>query len=150
MFYFTILICCRDIKGKIAQKIDSGIKFEIDDPAIEFNFDDTIASVPETHESFGMPIRPASSSPTEEVLRKWKNRSFIDRPEDSGIQSNPRETGQSPDGHRAETSIRKQVLTDLRNNVKKTMEEFQLDMQLNDGSLNLSDATYKFSSSSIT
>lgn len=139
-FYFLY----RAIKGKIANKLDSGIKYDLEDPPFEFDLEDTLPGVPSNNQSFDAPIRPASSSPTDGVLQKWKNRSLDGRPEeDGGVQPPLRETRKSPDNVKAEASIRTRVLTDLKNNVKKTVEEFELDMKFDDESLNLSDTTYR-------
>lgn len=151
MFYFLLLP--RSIRVRIDGKIDSGINYDMDEASFELHnlhsLNDTIASLPKNNESFDLSVRPASSSPIED-MEKWKDRNGIHRVEDddSGIQSNPLENSKLRNQN-IQSAARIQTLSELNENVKKTMRSFQSDLKLQDLSLNLSDATYKLSLSSL-
>lgn len=66
--------------------------------------------------------------------------------DDSGIQSNAQDNERH--SRKLPTNYKNAIL-ELKDNVKRAMEEFKLDTRLNDVSLDLSDATYKCSLSSL-
>lgn len=114
------------LKSTIAGKIDSSICDIEASPEIP-TLDETIASLPSNNQSFDAPIRPVSSSPVEDDLHKWQR--LADSPRDDDKIAN---------------------LLELKTNVKKTVDQFEVEAaQLNDASLNLSDATFKLSSLSL-
>lgn len=157
MHFFSLSLFClthlpkwlyfSQIRETITRKIDFGVHPEFDQHSVTLDLDDTVATVPSCHETFDALIRPASSSPARSIDYPAKqNRLKRIEDDDSGIQSNTQNTKNSS---RKLPSNYKNAILELKDNVAKAMEEFKLDTKLHDASLDLSDATYKCSLSSL-
>lgn len=141
-----MFIFLRKIRETITKKIDFGMHPEFNERSITLDLDDTVASVPSRHESFDALIRPASSSPTPNVDHASKdNKPKRPEDDDSGIQSNAQDDRNS----RKLPNNYKHAILELKDNIRKAMDEFKLDTRLQDATLDLSDATYKCSLSSL-